>query len=317
MGTLDRIDIFTQALNTAFVNGYDAVIDPPPIDKCITEVPSKGRVENYPWLFPPPLMHQWKGYRQYAKLGETNYRVPNVTYTAEFEIMKEDLDDDQIGGWKKQAAQLGQGAKIWRSIQTQITLANGQTTGCFDGTNFFAGSHTIGTGNNIFTATTASADGLTHAMVGLIIANNMVKPLLWQNRDGPNFMSDAGSEASQKSRMVKNWSDLRGAAAFGFWWDAILCKFANTPTVAEIQTALGTMNARFRQFTYPKNLASDPNQYVHGQISFTASTLVIVFSSLIEHVVRQALTLSLIANTENYFKGFADLVCSGYLDAVV
>jgi uncharacterized Zn finger protein (UPF0148 family) len=91
--------------------------------------------------------------------------------------------------------------------------------------------------------------------------------------------------------MVKWWSDLRGRAAFGFWWDAMLVKFANTPTVADMQTTLGNVNARFRGFTYPKNLASDVNQYPHGQTQFNDKT-VIVCSSLIEHIVRQALTLS-------------------------
>lgn len=44
----DRIDLFTQALNTAFVRAYDAVADPAPIEVAMTEVPSRGRVENYP-----------------------------------------------------------------------------------------------------------------------------------------------------------------------------------------------------------------------------------------------------------------------------
>src|SRR5262245_23905413 len=98
----DRVGIFTQALNTAFVKGYDAVAEPAPIEQAMTMVPSEGRVENYPWLHPPPMMRQWKGYRRYAKLGETNYRVPNRTYTSEFEVPLEDLTDDQVEGFKLQ-----------------------------------------------------------------------------------------------------------------------------------------------------------------------------------------------------------------------
>jgi phage major head subunit gpT-like protein len=312
----DKIDIYTQALNTAFVNAYDAIAEPAPIEVALTEVPSKGRVENYPWLYPPPFLRQWKGYRRYAKLGETNYRVPNLTYTAEFECLLEDLDDDQIDGFKRQAAAMAQGAREYKGIQTLQTLALGQTTPCFDGTNFFASSHTVGTGNNIVSAAAAASDGQTHAMTALIVKNKVVKPLLWQQREGPDFKTDAGSIDSSKTRMVKWWSDLRGAAAFGFWWDAILCKWANTPTVAEVQTALGTINARFRGFKYPTNQADDPAQYPHGQLVFDDSSLVIVCSTLIEHLVRQALTLSLIAQTENYYKGFAKLLCSGYLDGI-
>ncbi|HEV8059813.1 MAG TPA: Mu-like prophage major head subunit gpT family protein, partial [Gemmataceae bacterium] len=301
----DRIDLFTQALNTAFINAYDQIPEQAPIDEAITVVGSKGRIENYPWLFPPPFLHQWQGYRQYATLGETNYRVPNITYTAEFQCLLEDLEDDQVGGFKLQAAAMARGAQEWKGIQSLINLANGQTVTCFDGSNFFATSHTVGTGNNIVAGTAAGSDGVTHAMVCMVTKNKVVKPLLWQIREGPNFKTDAGSLEADKIRNVSWWSDLRGAAAFGFWWDCVLVKWSNTPTLAEVQTTIGTVNARFRQFTYPKNLPSDPNMYPHGQTTFTDKTVTIVCSSLIDHLVRQALTLSLIATTDNPWKSWA------------
>jgi phage major head subunit gpT-like protein len=314
---IDRIDIFTQAMNAAFINGYDAIAEIPPIAKALQIVPSGGRIENYPWMYPPPLLHQWQGFRQYAKLGETNYRVENKTYTAEFEALYEDLQDDQVDGFKRQAAALAQGAKEWQYLQPQINLALGQNTLCFDGSNFFATSHNVGSGNNIVTGTAAGTDGQTHAMAVLITTNKLVKPLLWQNREGPDFQTDAGTPAAKQARLVKWWADMRGAAAFGFWWDAVLVKFANTPTVAEMQTTLGTVNARLRSFTYPKSLPSDINQYPHGQQQFSSDTVLIVCSTLIDHILRQALTLSLIGQTENFYKGFATQVTSGYLDDVV
>lgn len=317
MSVLDRVDIYTQAMNAAFVNAYEAVPEQAPIDDALTIVPSKGRVENYPWLYPPPMLHQWKGYRQYAKLGVTNYRVPNVTYTSEFEAPFEDLEDDQIDGFKRQAASMAEGAKEWRRIASLQNLALGQTVVCFDGTNMFAGSHTVGSGNNIVTGTAGGTDAVTHCMVVLVKKSKVVKPLLWQDREGADLQTDAGTIEAQKVRMVKWFTSMRAAPAFGFWWDAVLVKFANTPTVADVQTTLGTVNARLRGFTYPKNLASDPNYYPHGQTKFDDKSLLIICSTLIEHIVRQALTLSLIAQTENYYKGFADLACSGYLDAVV
>ncbi len=314
---IDKVDIFTQAMNAAFVNAYEAVPEQAPIDDAITEVPSKGKVENYPWMYPPPILHAWQGYRQYAKLGNTNYRVPNVTYTGEFEVQKEDVDDDQVGGFKLQAAALAESAKEFRRIQLLQTLALGQTTSCFDGSNLFATSHTVGTGNNIVSGTAAGSDGVTHAMVCLVHKSKMVKPLLWQLREGPDFKTNMGSIQAEELRAYKWWADLRGAAAFGFWWDTVLVKWSNTPTVQEVQTTLGTVNARFRGFTYPQNLASDPKLYPHGQTVFDDKSMLIVCSTLLEHIVRQALTLSLIAQTENYYKGFAKLAASGYLDGVV
>jgi phage major head subunit gpT-like protein len=311
----DIQSIYTVAMNGAFLNGYDAIAETPPIQQALTIVPSKSKVETYPWMFPPPLMHEWQGYRNYAQLGETKYRVPNVTYTAEFKALEEDITDDQVGGFKLQAAALGRGAKEWQYIQPQVTLAAGQTTTCFDGSNFFASSHTVGTGDNIVTGT-GSGSAATHAMVVLITSNRSVKPLLWQSREGPDFRSDIGSIEADKAREVRWWADMRGAAAFGFWWDAVLVKWTATPTVSDMLTTLATVNGRLRTFKYPKNLASDVNQYIHGQTSFTKSNVLIVCSSLIENTVRQALTLSLISQTENYFMNWASLTCSGYLDDV-
>lgn len=266
-------------------------------------------------------MHEWKGYRQYSKLGETNYRVPNMTWTSEFEVLSEDLEDDQVEGFKRQAAMMARGAQIYPKIQSQITLAAGQTTPCFDATNFFATTHTIGgygTGGNILTGTAAASDGITHAAVVMVKnGSGMVKPLLWQQREAPSLRTDAGDNEASKTRRVRWWADMRGASAFGFWFDALLIKWANTPTLAEVLTTLGNANARLRSFTFPKNLTSDPTQWIHGATQFSKSTLLTICSNGIEHIVRQALTLSLINQTENYYAGWSDLAASGYLNEVV
>lgn len=317
---LENLSIFTTAMNAAFINAYQIAYEPPPVDKALTVVPSTGRAENYPWLFPPPLMREWEGYRRFVKLGTNNYQVKNLTYTSEFEILLEDLEDAQVPGYKLQAAGLAEMAKNYKYIQTQLALAAGQTTLAFDGINFFATSRTTGiTGvpnNNIVTGTAAATDGVTHAMTVLVTANSMVKPLLWQNREAATLETNVGSQDSREIRMARWYTTMRGAAAFGFPHDAVLVKWANTPTVPEVQTTLGTVNARLRQFIAPRNTGDEANQYIHGQTTFTDKNVLIICSSLIEHIVRQALTLTLIGASENYFRNWATLACSGYLDNV-
>lgn len=44
----DRVDLYTQALNAAFINSYEGIAPVTPIDDVLTIVPSKGRIENYP-----------------------------------------------------------------------------------------------------------------------------------------------------------------------------------------------------------------------------------------------------------------------------
>lgn len=312
----DNIGLFTQALNAAFVNAYNTIVEPAPIDFAITEVGSKGKVENYPWMFPPPLLAAWDGYRNYAKLGSVIYRVPNITYTAQFEIPTQDLDDDQVGGFKLQAASMAEGAKVYKGIACLSNLALGQTNKCFDDTAFFATSHTVGTGNNIITGTAAATDGVTHAYAVLLTHNKVVKPLLWQTREVPVLKTDAGTIESEKILMTKWFTTMRGAPAYGFWWDALLVKYANTPTLAEIQTDLGKVKATMRGFKYPTNLPTDTPQYPNEQIQFNKSNTAIVCSTKIEHLLNQAMTLSLISSTENPYRDFASLVCSARMDGV-
>ena len=315
----NKVDIFTQAARNEFISGYNANPEVPPIDVAISQFPSTGRVETYAWMDPAPGIAPWTGFRRFGKIGQIDYQVPNIVYDGAFEILNDDINDDQTGGYMLKSKELGANARTWYAIASLVNLANGQTTKCFDGSNFFNSTHVIGsypTGGNIFTATTAGNDGLTHCMCGLV-TKGMLKPLLWQNREAATFKTDAGDNQNSLTRVTKAWAELRGAPAYGYWWDAIMCKFANTPTLAEVLTALQTLSTTFRQFILPKNQASDPNQYPHGQVKFTDQTLSIVCSSGLDQLLRQALTLSLIAQTENIYKGFANQITAGYLDQVV
>lgn len=312
----DKIDIFTAALRTEFEKGFNAIADPAPIEAAIEIIPSTARDENYAWLSPVPAIDSYKGYRRYGKISEVKYKVSNLEYDAAFEVLNRDIEDDQTGGYLRKSQDLGVKARLFPNRQSLKNLSLGQTTACFDATNFFAASHTIGSGNNILAGTAGGSDSVTHAMAVLVVGGP-VKPLLWQNRKGPTMMTDAGTPESSKTKLSRYWADLEGAAAFGWWWDSLLTKWTNTPTVAEMQTTLGNAEAAFRKFQLPINLPSDTAEYVHEQLEFTDKTIVIVASTKIGHILRQALTLSLISNTENVYKGFAKQVTSAFMDGVV
>ncbi len=48
MAITQTIDVFTQAVNAAFVNAYMQIPEQSPVDKAMTIIGSKGRIENYP-----------------------------------------------------------------------------------------------------------------------------------------------------------------------------------------------------------------------------------------------------------------------------
>src|SRR5262249_54622693 len=107
-----------------------------------------------------------------------------------------------------------------------------------------------------------------------------------------------------------------GAAGFGYWWDAVLVQWTNTPTVGEMQTTLGSVEQQFRTFQLPTNIATDPIEYAHEQIEFSKDNTLIICSNKIGHLVRQALSLSLISNTENPWVGWARYATSSYLNTI-
>jgi hypothetical protein len=284
-----NIDVYTQQMNGAFTDAYDGIAEFGPMDAALTRVPSTGRVENYLWLYPPPMMHLWRGYREFAKAATKKYTVENLTYTVEQEMPVEDLDDAQLPGFKRLAGMMAENAKLHELILLQQNLANGQSVACFDGSSFFATSHNLGTGNNIVTGTAAATDGVTHA----------------------------GDNVSSLNRKIQWWADMRGAAAFGFWYDAVLVKWANTPTISEFGATLANVQAAMGVFTYPKNMASDPDVFIHATLEPDAGNSLMVCSSKLAHIGRQATSLGLIGATENAYKGFTRIVSSGYLNAVV
>lgn len=315
MSVFQQIDIFTQAMSAEFARHYREELETAPIDKALWRMPSTARIENHLWMRLPPFFKRWSGLRDYGKAGTKKYSVENLPYTAEFQIDIDDLSDDQLGGFKIMAGQLAENAKISERILVQQNLANGQAVACFDGSSFFATSHNIGTGNNIVTGTTADSSG-NQSFAVLLTKRKALKPLIWQNRQAADLRTDAGDNMASQNRVVSWWADMRGAPAFGLWQDAVLCKMSGTPTVPEIQTMLGTVNARFRTFLYPKNLNSDPDVAIHDQFVFNKDSALIVCSTGIEHIVRQALTMSLVGASENYFVAWADLAASYYMNGV-
>jgi len=319
--TLQNVDIYTQALNAAFINAREFPQKPYPVEKAIQIVPSKGETENFPWMYPPPLMSLWNGFRNFAKIGATNYKVRNLTFTAQFEVPKENWDDEQVGGFAQKGGEMANAAHQWRVIDSLVNLSLGNTTLAFDQNYLFVArtdrvNNAVGTYTNWLTAPTAGTDGVTHVMI-LMYHARAVKPLIWTNREEVDFRTDMGDNIASLNRMYRFWSDLRGAPAYGFPFDFCAVFFGNTPTLIEVQTAIGLALAQMKTYLYPKALPSDVNQYFHHMLEFDSKSVMAICSSKIEYLVKQAATLTLIAQTENPWLNFAEVIASGYFDAMV
>lgn len=313
----EKVSIFSAAMRSEFLNAYETPPTPTAFDKCVQMIPSTARFENYAWMSPTPGVDLYQGHRRLGKISEVTYKVENREYDSSFEVLLRDIEDDQTGGYAVKPKELASRARNFPKRKALQTLADGANQTCFDGTAFFADSHTIGSGDNLMTANLASNDAVTHKIIALV-TGGVVKPVLWQDRKSPKFMTDAGTPQSEYAKVAKYWIDMEGACAFGHWWDAIQLTITDTPTVTELQEQLGLIETRFRSFTLPKALATDSTEYAHEGLEFNEQTVTFVVSSKLGNLMRQCLNSDIIVNGStgitNIYKGFGSLVVSSLID---
>lgn len=325
MAVNNKVDIFTTAMRSEFANAYEAVAVPAEFAKYTTVVPSAARIEHYTWMSPSPGLAKYQGHRRYGKIDSVRYSVENSEFDAAFEVLLRDIDDDQTGGYALKPKELAERAKVFPSRWVLKHLAAGTSRACFDGTNFFANSHTIGTGDNLLTYDCAGNDAVTHKIVALHHGGSL-KPLIWQDRKAPSFQDNAGSSESREAKTVKYWIDMEGEAAFGYWWDAIHMTITDTPSITEMHGIFQAIEDAFRGFLLPKSLSSDEGEYIHEQREFNASNLCLVASPKLATLLRQALNAEWVPQsasttsattgvsaTNNLWKGWASYVITNYL----
>jgi phage major head subunit gpT-like protein len=302
------INLFTDTVKPLFFEGLQAVPEKELQVAGFTNfLDSTARIENYDWLTPPPGIALYQGYRRYASLSSIPYKIENQEFDAALQIKLRDIEDDKIGGWPMRFNQLGGIAARFPERWIYQTLANGDSNVGFDNTNYFNTTHNQGGGglttlpsgftgglNKLTFTSTNSSDGATGKAI-FIIDNQMsgpVKPIIYQKRKPPKLKTDSGTPGSEIDKLVRYVIDLEAAALYGYWWDAILVNFVNTPSVTDIQTVLDVVVNQFQSLTMPRSLPSDPNLYFHQGIDLTKTigTCVsgLLTSMLLAHVLNDA-----------------------------
>lgn len=326
MATADsNVSLFTSAMRTEFIKAFEAVAEPAPWEKVVQIVPSSARIEHYHWMSPAPGVAQFKGHRKYGKISTVRYSVENLEFSNGFEVSLRDVEDDQVGGYTMQPKQLAERCKNWPGRWSLQHMAAGASRPCFDGTNFFADSHTLGSGDNSITATgTANSDGLTYKIVACFTGGPL-KPFLWQNRKSPKLMTNAGTPQSEENKVIRYWTDLEGEAAYSYWWNSVLVTITNLPSVTDMHGIFRDIENSFRSFILPKSAPSDESEKVHEGTVFSAKNLCLVGSTKLAQPLRQALNESWVPQsftspgnigvaTTNTWQGFADYFVTQYLD---
>jgi phage major head subunit gpT-like protein len=291
MSIESKISVLTASLRSEFQIAYKATAEPAPWEQFTQIIPSTARIEHYTWMSPSPGIAQYQGHRRYGKIDTVRYDVENLEFDAGFEILMRDIRDDQTGGYMLKPKELAERAKKFPGRWViKNGVAKGATQTCFDGSNFFATSHNIGTGNNLLTFTATNgpfgSDGLTYKIAALF-TGGALKPILYQQRMGPDFETTGGTPQAKEAKIVRYWIDMEGQSAYGWWWFAVQETITNTPSVVDLALVMRNIYAAFRSFQLPKSLNSEDGEYPLEQEVFNSSNLVLVGPPSLEPVFDQ------------------------------
>ena len=318
-----QVSFLTAALRMEFNRAYNATAKPAPYERFTLQIPSTAKIEHYVWMTPVPGIAEFAGHRRFGQVASTKYSVENKDWDSSFTIPRTTLDDDQTGGFMLKPRELAMFARKFPGRRVLKKLSLGKVDLGFDGTAMFANSHAIGTGDNLLAFDGASNDGLAHNLVALHHGGEL-KPLIWQNRQGPDFETDGGTPQSKEAKLIKYWIDLRGEAAYGYWWDAVYVDITDTPSVIEMHAIIAAIEAAFRTFRLPQAISEQDGEYIHEQETFSTDNLTLVGSTGLADVLRHALGESWAPTTNlpatgavaatNRFVGFANWMVSAYLN---
>lgn len=260
------VSAFTAMARAEFQNGLierQGRVKPAKYDAFTTELGSSVRVETHLFMSNLPRLREFKGHNPEYRLASSPYTITNKEWrVGPVTVRKTDLDDDQVGGYLMTIKGIPKRAESDIGFKILDHLAAGTTNLCFDGTAYFADSHTFGSGDNLMTTDNSGNDALTHKIVALIPTSD-IKPVIFQNREPVKELRDDYTPQAMLTKEFHYWADTRFGLGYGYWFDAIHVTITDTPTLTELDTQLTEIANRFRTFTLPKGSDVDDSLYVH------------------------------------------------------
>lgn len=110
-------------------------------EKLAMKVTSSGAQNTYAWLKKFPKMREWIGDKVIHKLESQGYTIRNKPYEATVEVLRDDIEDDNIGQYSNMVEQA-----TWSGVQLPDELVadllnNGHENLGYDGKPFFSSDH--------------------------------------------------------------------------------------------------------------------------------------------------------------------------------
>lgn len=181
-----NLDALRVGFKTEFQRGLGMA--PPLKDRVAMTVRSTTFENRYGWLKKLTGMREWIGPRLVDNISEASYTIANKDFEKTIAVDRNDIEDDNLGQYAPMFAELGEVTAAHPEILVWGLLAAGFTTECWDGQFFFDTDHPItdAAGNETVFANT---DGGSGTPWFLLCTNRTVKPIIYQERRAPEFVS--------------------------------------------------------------------------------------------------------------------------------
>ncbi len=218
----DNINFLNTLYSAAFKRGLDGGVAPL-WQRFTTEVPSSSKSNLYAWMGQFPQLRQWIGDRQIKSILTDGYEVTNQPYESTVGVPRDDIEDDSWGVYSPLMEMMGKAVTGFPDENLFAFLNGGFTNLCFDGQPFFDADHPVGVPGDTGVTTVSNLQAGTGPAWFLIDTNRPVKPLIWQWRRKPEFVTKVDPNNSDHVFMTKEFLygvDLRAGWGYGFWQTA-------------------------------------------------------------------------------------------------
>ncbi|MGE4302451.1 MAG: Mu-like prophage major head subunit gpT family protein [Novosphingobium sp.] len=183
-----------------------------------TEVPSTTKDNEYGWLGKFPKMREWLGDRVVHGMLAHGYTIKNRDFELTIGVDRNDIEDDNIGIYNPLFTEMGMAAGahpdelVWEVWQAAFD------TPCYDGQGFFDTDHPVLDEDGAKVSVSNMQAGAGPAWY-LIDDSRALKPVIFQRRKNPNFVSkdDPTDENVFRRKEFEYGIDCRDNVGFGFW----------------------------------------------------------------------------------------------------
>lgn len=159
------------SLNTSFNTNYQRGYNrrPPWWNRVAMRIPSTTPLNTYAWMARLGQMRQWIGERKVNNLSSYVYQLLNLPYEYTVGVLRDDIEDDQIGVYNPVFEQMGEVSSKWPDQLVKAALQAGTAQVTFDGVAFFSTTHNLSGTNqsNLFAGTALTAANFDTVRIAL------------------------------------------------------------------------------------------------------------------------------------------------------